>query len=146
MKNAWQSVFGLYFNGLPCRVRAGEQLPAEFPFILLGILRRVPHSIWSQFMPGQGQRETFVHARCDMTWQSLVTFCWCNNVAAVPTGRHVQPQQFHCLQSDVQEEVARWRFLRLGCGCGQEAVALAKLDSTDKSPGCRAPYGLQLQV
>lgn len=61
------------------------------------------------------------------------------------TCRHMQPQQFHCLQS-VVEEAARWRFLRLGCGCGQEAAALAKLDSTDKSPGCRAPYGLQLRV
>lgn len=57
----------------------------------------------------------------------------------------MQPQQFYCLQS-VVEEAARWRFLRLGCGCGQEAAALAKLDSTDKSPGCRAPYGLQLRV
>lgn len=44
------------------------------------------------------------------------------------TCRHMQPQQFHCLQSvvDAVEEAARWRFLRLGCGCGQEAAALCK--------------------
>lgn len=85
-----------------------------------------------------------VHAWCDMTWQSLVTFCWCNNAAA--TSGNMPPYAAAAISLPAVRCRGGWRFLRLGCGCGQEAATLAKLDSTDKSPGCRAPYGLQLRV
>lgn len=80
MKNAWQSVFGLYFNGSPCRLRAGQQMSAKLPFIFLVILRRAnPTRCDLNLCLAKGMH---VHAWCDMTWQSLVTFCWCNNAAA----------------------------------------------------------------